>query len=54
MRLTDSIEDVQVLEKELGYESIEQFIQVFHGEIRLAEVMKIHKPWDIKSDLNAD
>ena len=48
MRLTDQLDDVQELEQELGFESIEFFIQCLHGEIRLAEIMKEKKPWEIR------
>lgn len=54
MRLTDSIEDIQVLEQELGFESIEHFIQCYHGEIRLAELMKQYKPWAMSAEDDAE
>ena len=48
MRLTDEIDDIQRLEEELGFESIELFIQNLHGEIRLVDVMKEGKPWEFR------
>ena len=50
MKLTDKLEDVRRLEEELGFESIELFIQSLHREIRLVDDMKHGRPWEMRDD----
>lgn len=48
MKLTDQMDDIRRLEEELGFESIELFIQTLHREIRLVDEMKDGKPWEMR------
>ena len=48
MKLTDQMDDIRRLEEELGFESIELFIQTLHREIRLVDEMRDGKPWEMR------
>lgn len=50
MKLTDQMDDVKRLEEELGFETVELFIQSLHGEIHLADNMIREKPWEMKDE----
>jgi|688.fasta_scaffold2654148_1 hypothetical protein len=44
------MDDVKRLEEELGFETVELFIQSLHGEIHLADNMIREKPWEMKDE----
>jgi hypothetical protein len=45
MKITDEIDDIRVLEEELGHDSIEMFIWALSRELTLVDIMKDSKPW---------
>lgn len=46
MEITHTFKNIKELEKKLGYDSIEMFIESFSVEMELIDDMAYMKPWD--------